>query len=246
MVRSWVSVFLLILIIWLLETIAFCGMRALEETKERLASDEIKLKTMVDELRRETRVKTEFLANVSHEVRTPLNGIMGFAQVMREHLYGPLNEEQAWCINYIINSSNHLLEVLNDILDFSKADAGRIELYYTRFSIRELIDEAFLLFRVRARKHRINFSVKVPENIELITADRKRIKQVLFNLISNAVKFTSDGGSITVSCRQTSPYELKQNTRGHQENGSFLPSADSLLPIDTQNTPDVKTIPGWK
>lgn len=147
------------------------------------------------------RAKSEFLANMSHELRTPLNSIIGFTEVLEDQLFGTLNEKQLEYLKDIGGSARHLLDLINDILDLSKIEEGKTELELSRFSLRNLTDSVILMFKEKAIKHGISLGVELEEDVE-IEADERRIKQVLLNLVSNALKFTPDGGSVNVSARK--------------------------------------------
>ncbi len=151
-----------------------------------------------------TRAKSDFLANMSHELRTPLNAIIGFSQIMIEGMAGPLNEQQKEYLGDISESGTHLLSLINDILDLSKVEAGKMELELSEFNLRELIDGSIVMFKEKAMKHNIKVKVEVREGIETIIADERKIKQVMFNLLSNAFKFTPDGGSVSVRAKRVS------------------------------------------
>jgi signal transduction histidine kinase len=145
-----------------------------------------------------SRHKSEFLANMSHELRTPLNAVIGFSEVLSEAMFGELNAKQAEYVRDIMESGRHLLALINDILDLSKVEAGRMELELTQFDLRNLVDGALLLMRERASRKRIELSRHVEEGISVVCADERKIKQVLLNLLSNALKFTPEGGHIAV------------------------------------------------
>ena len=148
------------------------------------------------------RHKSEFLANMSHELRTPLNAIIGFSEVLREKLFGELNEKQAEYTDDILSSGRHLLSLINEILDLSKVEAGRMELEVAAFDLPLAIDNARTFVRERATKHGINLDVTVDERLGDFVGDERKIKQILLNLLSNAVKFTPEGGRIGISARQ--------------------------------------------
>ncbi|HET9338715.1 MAG TPA: ATP-binding protein, partial [Casimicrobiaceae bacterium] len=142
--------------------------------------------------------KSEFLANMSHELRTPLNAIIGFSEVLLERMFGELNEKQDDYLKDIHTSGKHLLSLINDILDLSKVEAGRMELEPAAFAVPTAIDNAMTLVRERAQRHGIALSVDVAEGVAEIVADERKFKQILLNLLTNAVKFTPDGGSVAV------------------------------------------------
>ena len=155
-----------------------------------------------------SRVKTEFLANMSHELRTPLNAIIGFSDVMLSGLFGGVEPRYQEYIENIRDSGSHLLAVINDILDVSRIEAGRMELRAERISVAELIDAANRLIRDRATEAGQTLTRRVPKDLPDLMVDSQRIKQVLLNILSNAVKFTPEGGKIVVKAALTKTNEL--------------------------------------
>jgi signal transduction histidine kinase len=154
------------------------------------------------ELETASRHKSEFLANMSHELRTPLNAIMGFSQVLREKLFGDLNDKQEEYISDILSSSDHLLALINDILDLSKVEAGQVELEIAPFSLREALERGVVMLKERATRNGVELGLELDPSVGVVEADERRIRQVVFNLLSNAVKFTPAGGSIEVHSAQ--------------------------------------------
>jgi signal transduction histidine kinase len=150
------------------------------------------------ELEAANRHKSEFLANVSHELRTPLNAIIGFSEVLGERMFGELNEKQAEYTDDILSSGRHLLSLINDILDLSKIEAGRMELEVTAFHLPDAIENALLLIRERASRHGIKLDRVIDDRLGDFTGDERKVKQILVNLLTNAVKFTPEGGQIKV------------------------------------------------
>jgi signal transduction histidine kinase len=148
------------------------------------------------------RHKSEFLANMSHELRTPLNAIIGFSEVLKERMFGELNEKQAEYTDDILTSGQHLLSLINEILDLSKVEAGRMELELATFDLPLAIDNARTFVRERATRHGINLDVTVDDRLGDFVGDERKIKQILLNLLSNAVKFTPEGGRIGITARQ--------------------------------------------
>jgi signal transduction histidine kinase/uncharacterized protein YdeI (YjbR/CyaY-like superfamily) len=146
--------------------------------------------------------KSEFLANMSHELRTPLNAIIGFSEVLLERLFGELNEKQDDYLKDIHSSGRHLLTLINDILDLSKIEAGRMELELTTFAFRHALESGLTIVRERATRHGIALSAIVADDVGTIEADERKVKQIFFNLLTNAVKFTPDGGRVDVSVRR--------------------------------------------
>ena len=144
------------------------------------------------------RHKSEFLANMSHELRTPLNAIIGFSDVLLQKMFGELNEQQADYLEDIRSSGTHLLTLINDILDLSKIEAGRMELELAPFSLVAALNNAVTLVRERAQSHGIKLELDVAPQLDTVVADERKLKQVVVNLLANAVKFTPDGGTVTL------------------------------------------------
>jgi signal transduction histidine kinase len=150
-----------------------------------------------------SRHKSEFLANMSHELRTPLNAIIGFSEVLAERMFGELNEKQDEYLKDIYSSGQHLLSLINDILDLSKIEAGRMELELADFSLPAAIDNALTLVRERASRRGIKLGSAIDDRVGMIRGDERKVKQVLLNLLSNALKFTPEGGRIDVRAAMT-------------------------------------------
>ena len=136
---------------------------------------------------------------MSHELRTPLNAIIGFSEVLGQKMFGDLNAKQTEYVNDIVGSGRHLLALINDILDLAKVEAGRMVLDPAAFSLREALGSGLTMVRERASGHGIELSLDVADDVDVITADERKIRQVVFNLLSNAVKFTRDGGQVGIS-----------------------------------------------
>jgi signal transduction histidine kinase/DNA-binding response OmpR family regulator len=145
------------------------------------------------------RHKSEFLASMSHELRTPLNAIIGFSEVLLERLFGELNDKQEEYLRDILDSGRHLLALINDILDLSKVEAGHMEIELGRFSLPEALENGLTMVRERASRHGIALSLEVDPAIDVVEADERKVKQVVFNLLTNAVKFTPDGGQVGIT-----------------------------------------------
>jgi two-component system, NtrC family, sensor kinase len=145
--------------------------------------------------------KSEFLANMSHELRTPLNAIIGFSEVLAERMFGEINDKQAEYLADILDSGRHLLGLINDILDLSKVEAGRMELNLSDFDLPTAVDNTLMLMRERAHRRAITLRRTIDEQLTTVRADERKVKQVLLNLLSNALKFTPEGGSIEVGAR---------------------------------------------
>ncbi len=148
-----------------------------------------------------SRHKSEFLANMSHELRTPLNAIIGFSEILAEKMFGDINEKQTEYLQDILESGRHLLSLINDILDLSKIEAGRMELEVSEFDLPQAIDNALILVRERASRRGIRLGSTVDPRLGMIGGDERKVKQVLLNLLSNALKFTPEGRRIDVGAR---------------------------------------------
>src|SRR5436309_1941904 len=148
-----------------------------------------------------SRLKSQFLANMSHELRTPLNSIIGFSKVLLNRLDGDLTERQEAYIRSVHNSSRHLLELINGILDFSRIEAGKFEMRPEKVDMLSLVDECIESSLSLVRDKRLKIEKDVPLDLPEVLADRTRIKQVLLNLMSNAIKFTA-AGKILVHVRR--------------------------------------------
>lgn len=150
------------------------------------------------DLSRASQLKSEFLANMSHELRTPLNAILGFSEILIDQTFGDLNERQARYLNNINNSGRHLLDLINDILDLSKIEAGKMELQAEPFRLDGALQEVYTILEPLAGKKDLKIELDISQVPQRIVADRLRLKQILYNIMSNAVKFTPEGGTVTV------------------------------------------------
>uniref|UniRef100_UPI00387EE07D PAS domain-containing hybrid sensor histidine kinase/response regulator n=1 Tax=Pseudanabaena galeata TaxID=1112103 RepID=UPI00387EE07D len=161
---------------------------------------ETQLKLANQELLRATKLKDEFLANMSHELRTPLNSILGLSESLQEGILGSLNETQLKAIATVEASGEHLLSLINDVLDLSKISAGMIELDIESVSVANLCSSSLVFIKQQAFNKRIQIHSHIPPHIDNINIniDERRIKQVLINLLTNAVKFTPNEGRITL------------------------------------------------
>jgi signal transduction histidine kinase len=142
------------------------------------------------------RLKSEFIANVSYELRTPLNAIIGFAEILANQYFGPLSPRQLDYSRGIIDSSQRLMSLINDILDLATIEAGYMALETGRVEIKEMLEAVIGLTRERARNQNLSLTLRCPAEIGALAADERRLKQALFNLVSNALKFTPSGGAV--------------------------------------------------
>ena len=151
-----------------------------------------------------SRIKSEFLANMSHELRTPLNAIIGFSEILLDQTFGGLNQKQSRQTQHILDSGRHLLSLINDILDLSKVESGKMELDLTVVNLASLLESSLVLIKEKTTKHGIALKLEMPEEVRELNfpADERKVKQIMFNLLSNAAKFTPDGGGITITAGQ--------------------------------------------
>jgi len=178
------------------------------ENRDELGTLSSNLNRMTDELARlyaevqsANRHKSEFLANMSHELRTPLNAIIGFSEVLLQRLFGELNEKQDEYLRDILTSGRHQLALINDILDLSKVEAGRMELQVSTFALGDTVQAGVTMVRAAATRRDISLKVDLDPHIGPIEADERKVRQVLFNLLANAVKFTGQSGSIEIQTK---------------------------------------------
>lgn len=169
------------------------------------------------EVERANRLKSEFLASMSHELRTPLHTIIGFSDLLAEELKGPLNESQKRFVEHIRNDSRHLLELISDTLDLSKIEAGRLTLHPEEFNAADALAGWVEKLRPLANNKRQTMIETYNADLQ-VYADPLRLKEILYNLISNAIKFTADGGTICVEAQ-------------HAENGTVFRVTDTGIGI---------------
>ena len=167
--------------------------------EQQVAERTRELGQAITELESASRHKSDFLANMSHELRTPLNAIIGFSEVLLERMFGEINAKQKEYLQDILSSGRHLLSLINDILDISKVEAGRMELQPGPVDLRFILQNAVSLVRERATRQGISVAVDIDASVGAIEADERRVKQILFNLLSNALKFTPTGGRVTLT-----------------------------------------------
>jgi signal transduction histidine kinase len=146
-----------------------------------------------------SRHKSDFLATMSHELRTPLNAIIGFSEVLREQMFGELNERQLAYVNDVLEAGRHLLSLINDVLDLAKIEAGKMELELSEVALPELLRSAVSMHAERADRGGIALALHTEPDEIRITADERRVRQIVFNLLSNAIKFTPSGGRVDIS-----------------------------------------------
>jgi signal transduction histidine kinase len=170
------------------------------------------------------RTKSDFLANMSHELRTPLNHIIGFTELIVDKTFGELNETQTEYLNDALESGRHLLSIINDILDISKVEAGKMEIEPSEVNLEMLMESSLTMIKEKAMKQNIKISSYFDGIPEYITADERKLKQILYNLLFNALKFTPDGGSIKLAAKQG-------NGCSKMNNGSVEDQPTTQFPI---------------
>jgi PAS domain S-box-containing protein len=164
---------------------------------------ETQLQKTNEELARATRLKDEFLANMSHELRTPLTAILGMSEILKEKVFGELNAKQHQYIEVISDSGKHLIKLINDILDVSKISAGKLDLEIAAVSLSELCESSLVFVKQEAHQKQIQLTTLLSPSLlspslEIVELDERRMRQVLINLLNNAVKFTPVGGQVTL------------------------------------------------
>lgn len=169
-----------------------------EELKKRIGQlEEAKLLAEAASM-----TKSEFLANMSHELTTPLNSIIGFSQLLQDELYGHLNEKQKEYVSEILTSGKHLLGLITGMLDLSKIESGATGLRLSTFLLRDVLRSALTMFNEECVRRNLDLRLEIAQDADIeIEADSGKLTQIMFNLIGNAVKFTPDGGGISVKAR---------------------------------------------
>lgn len=169
-----------------------------QQAEQQLTERNQQLAISNQELARATRLKDEFLANMSHELRTPLNAILGMTEGLQDQVYGTVNQRQLKALQTIERSGSHLLELINDILDVAKIESGQLKIDCTPTAVVPLCQASLAFIKQHALRKNIQLETKLPAHLPDLLVDERRIRQVLLNLLNNAVKFTPDGGHITL------------------------------------------------
>lgn len=213
----------------------------LEREVEERTADLLKAK---DEAEAGTRIKTEFIANMSHEVRTPLNAIIGFSEMLRDGISGELNEQQKEYVNDIAESGKRLLELIFNVLDYAETEAGRSKLKTGNISVSDLLNACISMVKEKAGRQGVSLELEIVSGADTeIEADEKKLTQAICNLLDNAVKFTPDGGSVFVRARLWSstkgqvssvekPHPEPTLTKGGIEGGVVSELATCNLQLD--------------
>lgn len=170
--------------------------------KQRIREQKLELEVLNAQLEAVSTAKSKFLANVSHEVRTPINAIIGYSEMLEDPSYSSLTEKQVSYVQNISASARHLRELINDILDLSKVEAGKIELRFEPFLVRDALGATLATVRPQADQKGLQLVLDENGCPETMVADLLRFRQILYNLLSNAVKFTPEGGQVTVTAQR--------------------------------------------
>jgi signal transduction histidine kinase/DNA-binding response OmpR family regulator len=158
-----------------------------------------------------SKLKSEFLANMSHELRTPLNAIIGFSEILCDQSFGPLKQKQLKYAQNVVTSGKHLLQLINEILDLAKVESGKMELHTETFRLADVLAEISSFGRGLAAKKGITIRQHISPRTVTITADPKKVKQIFYNLISNAIKFTPVGGLVEISTAMVGDFEASED-----------------------------------
>ncbi len=178
----------------------------LRERNEQLKAQREELVEKATELELVSQAKSEFLASMSHELRTPLNAVIGFSELMLDGIPGEINDEQRGCVNDILDSGRRLLSLINDILDLSKVEAGKIELKLQNLDIADIISGVVQIIKPVLDKNRQEIEVSVMQGLPKVRGDKNRLEQILLNLLSNASKFTDQGGRVRIHVGRKDDY----------------------------------------
>ncbi|HLK69106.1 MAG TPA: ATP-binding protein [Bryobacteraceae bacterium] len=190
--------------------------QALKKSNQELA-------VALDAAREASVAKSRFLASVSHELRTPLNGIIGFSQLLHDEVVGPMTADQKEYLTDVLNCSNHLLTLINHVLDLTKIEAGKMEFHYEPLALDEQLTEAVDSMKALAAAKRLDMRLVLGPELGIVVADAARLRQVVINYLSNAVKFTPEEGRITVEVRRLSPHHYQIAV---EDNGIGISEAD--------------------
>jgi PAS domain S-box-containing protein len=173
------------------------GLNPIESTEGNMV-----LASIIDiterKIQESNRLKSDFLANMSHELRTPLNAILGFSELLVDERVGKMSAKQLEYLNDIHASGSHLLQLINDVLDLAKIESGKIELSWTTFSVQEVIESIMKTLKPIADKKSVQIKLKLSPEVDIVNLDKNKFRQILFNLISNALKFNKPNGSVII------------------------------------------------
>ena len=202
------------------------------EDRIRAATEELEernrqLQWQSQELERAYRLKSQFLASMSHELRTPINALLGYTSLMRDKIYGDLNQRQDEALTRMYTASQHLLELVNDILDLAKIEAGKMPVHVEPVDIGQLVRELSQTIEPMVRRKSLEYRVELADDMPVLETDRTKVKQIVLNLLSNAVKFTHQG-HIGIAA-----------TRAPDDDGVVLEVADTGIGIREDDLPKI-------
>jgi PAS domain S-box-containing protein len=181
------------------------GQKRLEEQLQRKNKE---LQEQNRRVKEATRLKSEFLANMSHELRTPLNAIIGFSELLHDGRAGAVSAKQKGYVNDVLISARHLLQLINDVLDLSKVESGKMEFFPDLVEPAKLVGEVRNVLRTLAAHRRVNLRIEVDPQLQQVVLDPAKLKHVLFNFLSNALKFIPAEGRVTVRMVPAGPDDL--------------------------------------
>jgi signal transduction histidine kinase len=202
----------------LAESFVFMETELKKNIKNAIESTAAKERLEKEAAEEANRAKSEFLANMSHELRTPLNHIIGFTELVVDRNFGDLNEIQEEYLGDVLSSSRHLLSLINDILDLSKVEAGKLEIQMSQTDPREILERSLIMVKEKTLKHGIQLTSHAGDIPDTILVDERKLKQILYNLLSNAAKFTPDGGRISITVNQVDEASLPTKIQNHLRN----------------------------
>ena len=182
--------------------------------------------------------KNEFLANMSHELRTPLNHMIGFTELVVDQKFGELNRTQKEYLNDALHSSKYLFALINDILDLKKMETGKLELEISEIDAKSLLENSITMIRERALNHGIQVSIDTDSAPVTLRADQDKLTQVLYNLLSNAAKFTPDGGTVTVSAKMSERICRRERLSGDTQGRWIIQN-----PAETETSGEIEQRP---
>jgi signal transduction histidine kinase len=176
-------------------------MATVEEANRELTEKNRRLAQAVERLQEMDRVKSNFLATVSHELRTPLTSVIGYSEMLLEGIAGELNDEQREYVRTVMEKGDQLLQLITGILDISRMEAGEMKFITGAFDLDEVVSVALSTIAPHARRKRLQLGCELPDNLPQAAGDRDKARQVLLNLLNNAIKFTPEGGRILVTAK---------------------------------------------
>ena len=185
--------------------------KAYDELEVKVAERTVELAVAKERAEESDRLKSAFLAAMSHELRTPLNSIIGFTGIILQELVGPLNAEQAKQLTMVQDSAHHLLSLINDVLDLSKIEAGQLNVTSETFAMRAVIEQATCTVSPLASQKGLEIITEISDSVGILTSDRRRVEQILLNLLNNAVKFT-ESGAVHIRCETDGQWITTQVT----------------------------------